>query len=362
MYVKRILRFLKPCAALAAVMIGCCLTAAYAGQTAAAVKDAIMRCMNVMIPSLFAVTALSSLLTGSQLFSLAAKPLRPLARFVFRLPEELFMIMLISNVTGYPLGAKMLCELYRSGRISSRDASLMLCCCYGTGPAFYASTVGLALFGGIKEGLAVFAAAAGANLICAAFIGYVFRPEIKAAGSTEMPQGDLLTQSVLNAGRTMFTVCTFIVFFSVLTALTEASGLPDRLCAYFGASSNARVFMRSLIEISDISSLEGAPYGMMPLIAAVCSMGGLCVIVQVSALRDKDISLVPFLLSRLGCGVLTFGICSLIKKHLFPAALAADAGQKHIFVEMNNFVPSFCLIMMILLLNLKKTLAFSKRV
>ena len=32
------------------------------------------------------------------------------------------------------------------------------------------------------------------------------------------------------------------------------------------------------------------------------------------------------------------------------------------FVKVNNFVPSFCLIMMILLLTLKKRLAFSKTV
>ncbi|MBQ7070389.1 MAG: nucleoside recognition protein [Ruminococcus sp.] len=359
---KKLWHILMPPAALAAVILGCWVTAAFAGEIASAVKDAVLRCMNIMIPSLFAVTALSALLTGLPVLSYAARPLRPLSRFVFRLPEELFMITLISNVSGYPLGAKMLCDLYRSGRVNRRDASLMLCCCYGAGPAFYASAIGLALFGNVRTGLVVFASAAGANLLCAAFIGIVFRPKITAPQKEPEPGGDILTKSVLSAGRTMFTVCTFIVAFSVPMAVLEASGLIKRLCGFFGAAENAGVFLRSLCEISCISSLSGSPYGQLPLIAAVCSMGGLCVILQVSALRDKDISLVPFLISRLFCGALSFGICRLIKKQFLPAALPAVAGQKHIFVEINNFVPSFCLIMMILLLNLKKTLAFSKRV
>ena len=327
-----------------------------------AVKNSVMRCMNVMIPSLFAVTALSTLLVDTGLCRLAAKPFHPIAKYIFRLPDELFIIVLLSNVSGYPIGIKLLSELYKKGSITKRTAELLSCCCYCGGPAFYASAIGLALFGDIKSGAVVFLSVSCSDIVAAAAIGHIFKPKVIGKNKKLKFNADILNSSVLSAGRAMFVICTFIVAFSIPCAVIDALGITHRICTFFGADTNSEVLLRSCLEISNISDIKGVPYGLLPAISAVCSFGGICIILQLCALRHKDISLVPFLLSRIPIAALSFAACKLISRSIFPKALPAFSEQKHIFVIMNNFVPSFCLIMMILILNFKKTLAFSKRV
>ena len=359
---KLIDRFIIPLlCALAAGAAFAALTV-FSDEVSQAVQSAALRCMNVMIPSLFAVTALSSLLIDTGLCRLAAVPFHPIARYIFRLPDELFIIVLLSNVSGYPVGIRLLSELYKKGSITRRTAELLSCCCYCGGPAFYASAIGLALFGDTKAGLTVFLSIACTNLITAAVIGRIFKPEFTGQKSSPVLTAEILNSSVLSSGRAMLVICTFIIAFSVPSAIIDALGVTGRICAFFGAGSNSEVLLRSCLEISNISDITGVPYGLLPEISAVCSFGGLCIILQLCALRHKDISLVPFLISRIPSAAASFAICALISRRIFPIALPAISEQKHIFVRMNNFVPSFCLIMMILILNFKKTLAFSKSV
>ena len=99
----------------------------------------------------------------------------------------------------------------------------------------------------------------------------------------------------------------------------------------------------------------------LPFIAAVCSFGGLCVIIQIAAL-GVDFSLVPFFISRLTSAFLSAVICRFIYPFFILDSVLTSVTNNVKFVKVNNFVPSFCLIMMILLLTLKKRLAFSKTV
>lgn len=121
------------------------------------------------------------------------------------------------------------------------------------------------------------------------------------------------------------------------------------------------LFVKSCLEITSLTELSGSPFYLLPFIAAVCSFGGLCVIIQISAL-GVDFSLVPFFISRLTSAFLSAVICRFIYPFFIPDSVLTSVTNNVKFVKVNNFVPSFCLIMMILLLTLKKRLAFSKTV
>ena len=105
----------------------------FPGELSEAVRGSVGGCLEVVIPALFAFTVLAVYLQRSGLYRVVLKPLTvPLSKLL-RLPEELCAVFLLSNIGGYPVGAKLLTGLVRSGRLRRGDASRLLCCCYGSG-------------------------------------------------------------------------------------------------------------------------------------------------------------------------------------------------------------------------------------
>ena len=119
----------------------------FPGELSEAVRGSVGGCLEVVIPALFAFTVLAVYLQRSGLYRVVLKPLTvPLSKLL-RLPEELCAVFLLSNIGGYPVGAKLLTGLVRSGRLRRGDASRLLCCCYGSGPSFVIGTAGMQVFG-----------------------------------------------------------------------------------------------------------------------------------------------------------------------------------------------------------------------
>ncbi|MBR1863154.1 MAG: nucleoside recognition protein [Ruminococcus sp.] len=325
----------------------------FSAEVAAAVKEAVFRCLNVIIPSLFAVMAVSTLLIKTGASGFLSYLLYPLKKLL-DLPDSLFAVFVISCFAGYPVGIRLLSELYEDKLTDKRSASLMACCCYCGGPVFYSGTVGLAVFGSTRAGTLIFLSVAGAELTAAFFISRLFRPQAAPAGSKTELSSELLTDSVLSAGRSMFSVCVMIVMFSAVLALADVLifGREDGL-------NNTVVLIKSCFEITGLTNLNGNPYGLLPAIAALCSFGGLCIVLQLCALKNPDLSLVPFLISRVPAAALSALLCRLLRPLMLPDNIAVTAQNKLLF-NVNNFIPSICLILMIFLLNLKKSLVFSE--
>ena len=127
-----------------------------AAETVRAAEGAVMKCLTVIIPSLFGFMAIGGFLVRTGLYRLFGIPFGFISRTAFGLPAEVFAIFLISNTAGYPVGAVMLERLCKTGRISRRTAELSVCFCYSSGPAFIVGTVGISLFGNAKTGILLF--------------------------------------------------------------------------------------------------------------------------------------------------------------------------------------------------------------
>ena len=105
------------------------LTAAACIFAADAVKAGALcgveRCLTTVIPSLYAMMAVSGLLLQSGTVSAAGKLLHRAGRLLFGMDGDIFVIFLFSNIAGYPVGAKMLLAQYRAGRLTRREAELL---------------------------------------------------------------------------------------------------------------------------------------------------------------------------------------------------------------------------------------------
>lgn len=331
----------------------------YSPAVARSVQISSEICLNIIIPSLFAFTAVSMMIVKSNAIRYISLPLHPLSKYLFHMPDELFSVFIISCIAGYPVGIKLLSEILDNGRIDKRTAENMSVVCFCGGPAFYSGSIGLAVFGSTKTGMLIFASVAGANLISAIIIGHLTKPEIHSSkGADSFDTADLCSCITL-AGRTMISICTMIVFFSSLIAILEECGIICSISELFGLTLNGSTAIKGLLEISCITKLRDHPYELLPEICAICSFGGLCIIAQLYSIKSKDLSMKKFLLSRPLVCALSAIICITLRPYFMNEAVS-DTFNNIKLCNINNFVPSLCLILMIFLLNLKKTLVFSK--
>lgn len=270
-------------------------------ELSGAVRSSLEGCLEVVIPALFAFTVLAVYLQRSGLYRIALRPLTlPLSKLL-RLPEELCAVFLLSNIGGYPVGARLLTGLVKSGRLDRRDASRLMCCCYGSGPSFVIGTAGLQVFGSAAAGGVIFAACFSASLLTAIVVCRAGKP-IQLSGSETCADlsADCFIASIDSGARVMYTVCTMSVAFAAVTAVLNVfgvTGLAGWLLGGLGLGDNSERLLPALLEVTRVREL--VPGGISAsLCAAALSFGGVCVLLQVTALTGGQFSLRPLLISR----------------------------------------------------------------
>ena len=307
---------------------------------ASAVGAAVSDCLEVIVPSLFAFTVLAIFLQKSGLYRIALKPLTfPLSKLL-RLDEELCAVFVLANIGGYPVGVKLLSQLRREERISDKDAARMMCCCFGSGPGFIVGIVGVNVFGSAAAGLMLFGACFAGSLVIAAFVRMRGKIALKPAETRFSLDSASFIDSIVTAAKTLFTVCTMIVGFSVVTAFLRAVGINALFEKLFG---NSAIFP-SLLEVTRIKEMPFSPAA-MPICAALLSFGGVCVLLQIKALSN-GIPLRKFVISRAAAAVISAIIALPLSTMLEVPGGAVSAVVSPIAPFSVNAVLSVCVLVM----------------
>jgi len=282
---------------------------------AVAVRDSVRRCLDTVIPSLFAMMTASALIISSGLTSAVPRWAGRLSRAIFGMEGRELPIFTFGMVAGYPVGVKMLCSEYLSEHITKRRAELLSELCFGAGPAFIFGCISGQLYGSRRAGLLILVSTVSANAMLALFMAPVLR---RTALETKIPRRfhispQMLTDSVLGSGRAMGEICAMIVFFSVVTALLiKAAGaavgeLPGKLPYLGGMTAEAPI--AALLDVTNVAGFPRGDWLLLPLISGLTAFGGVCVLLQLAALTRGKLSLVPFIIMRVAVAVLSYIIC-----------------------------------------------------
>ncbi len=314
----------------------------------------IFRCFNIIIPSLFAFMAVSGIIIKSRLYCYISKPFHIISRYLLKLPDNLFFIFVLGNVCGYPIGIKLLSQMVKEEKITARTAEIMSCYCYAGGPAFLSGAVGLAVFGNKNVGLIIFVSILISNVIMAVILNRIYKINDDNTQSSFNFSSDIIIDSAVDAGKSLFTMCILIVLFSAVMSVMESCNVFEFAADRFHISSNGIVLIKSFFEISSIAQLYGAPYRLLPLITSLCGFGGLCVMLQVTAVNSHAFSLKKFFLSRVLLFAIQYAVSFAMFKLYAPRYISASSQSAQVIVDFNNFVPSVCLIMMLFMLALRK--------
>lgn len=343
------------------VLISFCVSlTVFSEQVKSSAITAAQRCLNVIIPSLFAFMALSQIIISSGVYTYISKPFFPISKYLIGMPSELFFVFLMSSLAGYPIGIKLLSDMKKQNIITQRTANVMSAFCFCGGPAFYSGTVGLAVFGSVRTGMLIFVSIIVSNAVSACILCRIFRLKSEKRQNNVNFSADIFTDAVTSAGKSLFVICLMIVFCSSVICILENLNSFDWLKKMFSLSENQVTLIKSCLELTYISELKGQPFDLLPYITAVCSFGGVCILIQCAALNRGEVNLKAFLAARPLCAVLSGIVCHMLEKYFVPDTVEAVSVNKSVLVNFNNFIPSICLILMILLLNFKKSLVFSK--
>lgn len=241
-----------------------------------AVQKGLKLCADSVLPVLFPFFVLSDLWIRCGAAGQAALFFAPLIEKGFHLPGSCASALLLGCIGGYPVGARTASQLYQDGALSKDTAEQALMFCNNAGPSFIIGVVGFGVFQSAAAGILLYAI----HLLSAIGIGILFRPKktVYDYPSNHAPKESFLSackNSIAEAGKTALTVCTFILFFSLLT--TCASSL-------FSPSIFFDLVFPGLLEITSGFHALCAAY-LHPRINFVISafllgVGGCCVLLQ----------------------------------------------------------------------------------
>lgn len=305
------------------------------------VSNSVERCILVIIPSLFAMMAMSGIIIKSGLTGSA----------------NLLIIFIISMVSGYPVGAKMLTEEFERGNLSKKQTELYMSVCFGAGTSFIFGCVSDILFSGSNAGIIILISTISVNFIALIILLIIdkkkpwsfTKPEIKF-------NSEIFVNSVISGGRNIFSMCIMIIFFSVFTCIMEKSGLILSLSEIISGIINTspdtcKSMIESIAEVTNISTIEKNNYTLLPFVCFGVSFGGVCVMLQIKAVINKELSMIPFIVIRTACAAASGIVCRIIMPFMLKGqTISVSAEIKSYIYSASSPVPSYMLIIMIIML------------
>ncbi len=306
----------------------------FPSQSVAAAKDGVELCLNVILPSLFPFFVLSTLCVELGLVQCVGKLLEKLMAPLFRVNGACSGAFLLGIVGGYPVGARTAIELYQKGQCSRQEAERLLSFCNNSGPAFILGVVGAGIFSSSAAGLWLYSAHVAASIL----VGLVFRfyggsqpqhsapsaPEIRTVGFA-----GAFTSSVKSAFSATLSICSFVIFFTVLIRMLFLTGIISTLAAGlawllhgFGLQPEwAESLLTGAIEMTSgvwsLRDVAGAMGDKLCMAAFILGWAGLSVHCQVlSFIGTSGLSTKTYFLGKLLHGVfsaaLVYGLSTVL--------------------------------------------------
>lgn len=269
------------------------------------VKDGMRLAVECVIPSSFPFMIISDL----YLYLGRPENLRVLGRVFSRmlgLPISGLSAFICGNIGGFPIGAKMVCDIYSSGAISKEDAERLLPLSSNPSCAFVIGGVGLGIYRDARIGVLLLISIWTATLLC----GFITRANVDNSQITDYKhkQSYSFVNSVKGAGVSSVGIISFISLFSVINGLIKKHVKYVPLTYIFSAISEVTNAVKSF-------SLLPSKMNFAALVLSAFSLGfgGLSVAMQSAVFTSSsDLKMHKYYLIKLLEGLLSSAVFSLL--------------------------------------------------
>ena len=299
-----------------------------------AVKSSLELCFSSVIPSLFPFLIASNLIINMKYFDFFGKTLSKIMPQCFSVSESLSPALILGFIGGYPIGGATVASVYNSGNCSKKDAEKALGFCNNCSPAFIIGTVGNAFFHSGKAGFFLFAI----HIVSAIITGFIFKLFFTSTKTTEKAYTEFshsiivpsfsegFTNAAASSLKSIFSVSSYIVFFSVFVCLFRESGLLSFMSTLFSEAFgiDAKIissFFAGMFEMtSGIFSLPltSNPSASFSLAAFFLGWGGFSVHFQTqSLLTDSSLDTKKYYIGKLLHGAVSLLLSIFIVSFIF---------------------------------------------
>lgn len=286
------------------------------------VLSGIMLWAAAVLPSLFPYFFITAVLSSLSVTEKLAAKLSPFTRKVFNTGGITGYAFLMSLISGYPLGAKLVADLKENGLITRAESVRAAAFCSTSSPMFMISSVGSIMFKSAEFGLCLFLC----HLLSAFAVGFIFsfykrgeHPKACPPGGSPAGRADpgkntdgIMFEAAFSAVFSVLKVGGLITLFYLFTEILYNIGVlsaPVRLITLIAGDENAaKGITFGLFECTKglkwLSSC-GANAFTLSAAAGICGFGGLSVIFQsLACLKKAQIPSAPFFAAKaLACAV-----------------------------------------------------------
>jgi len=245
-------------------------------------ENGLMLWFNIIVPSLCPFMIISTMLVKLNVTNYISSLFYPVFHKVFRLSKEGCYPAVVGMLSGYPLGAKTVADLYKTDAFSRKEAQYLLGFCNNASPMFMLEYIGVKCMG-LKQPVFMLAIIYLSAFINAFLEFYTPVDKPGSMGNNTVKQKkysvmEALDESILGSAVTLVKVGGYIILFSILTELLQNMVTVNEVFKIAGSG---------ILEITTGGEvIAGAPFSLYTrciLISAFCAFGGMSSVAQTSS-------------------------------------------------------------------------------
>lgn len=250
-------------------------------------------------------------------------------RFICRplkLPYECSIVIIISMLCGYPLGAKYSSELYAKKIIDIDDYKKIVCIASNPSPIFVIGTVGTSMLNNNIYGYLLLI-----SCYISCFVMGIFSKTKKSRkyistthnyNKASRNLSSILKNSIFDAFKTSLGIGGFVIMFSSILYVIKSSRIYNSFLEAFNFSQGSKDILNGFL--SGIIEMTNGCYNLskanlynalkLPLIAFLLSFGGFCIMMQAYSFISGTIHFMNYFKSKIIQGAVCLTICLILFK------------------------------------------------
>ena len=312
----------------------------FSSSNLASAKEGLILWANSVVPTLFPFFVATELLNHTNFIPMLGKYLNKFMRPIFKVPGEGAYAFLMGLISGYPVGAKIVCHLREKGLCTKDEGERMLAFTNNSGPLFIVGTVGISLFNNQTIGIILLIT----HILACITVGILFgfmkkedkvkwdRYNVNTRQKDDKTLGGILGESIKNAISTVLMIGGFVVIFSIIISILNNSHVLEiiskiisPIITSIGINAEfVKPVLAGLIELTNgvklVREASIVNYNLSIILSAfLLGFGGVSILLQVSSIVAKtDLSM---------------------KKYVFGKLLQGIIASVYVFLAL-NFIPS----------------------
>ncbi len=311
------------------IIIGCsfilCLVL-FSSTNLNSAREGLVLWANSVVPTLFPFFVATELLNHTNFIPMLGKYLNKFMRPIFKVPGEGAYAFLMGLISGYPVGAKIVCHLREQGLCTKDEGERMLAFTNNSGPLFIIGTVGISLFSNQTVGIILLVTHILACITVGIVLGFTKKKDnirwerysINTRQKDEKTLGGILGESIKNAISTILMIGGFVVIFSIIISILNTSHILDIISKFISPiitnvginSEFIKPILAGIIELTNgvklISEASVVNYNLSIMLSAfLLGFGGISILLQVSSIVAKtDLSMKKYIIGKILQGII----------------------------------------------------------